>query len=609
MRTVSTGIATAQKAATCTPYISVTFMNGVSGTTIYQYDTADSPRRIKNIKHVEEPYNDYAIIVLTDELDDLPSLVGFYTTIDYGYKVSGTPDTTGGESAPLWVTKQFKTSKPGSKDTILYCEGAWAILSRAFNVGSLLGGTAPYYEVDYSAEAYTVYDIIKAVLDSLTFDLLPLGIHDDSVIDTLQPAFVTNSVPFEDARQQVYRLINMTKCMIRVERTTNTQSESVIAVGQNYYPSQRKEFYVLGLYWVFYQVNVWWGIATYFKTSPDKVEWSAATYISTTADTGIAFINFDFFVDVVGGVTYIHYVLASQIGGVRHRVGTMGAGTITWGTEETISARQTKDGVTMLVDSNHLYVIGYVSYWASQPYWYVMCEGFAEVRLGTTIQNWSGCCAPTTDGKTVMIYGYAGGALCGRVWDGSNWSAEDTSDSVVGPVYADGNLATIPASIVCVGTIAHIVFFTDASTIVHLTMDSATGLFSAETVVQSGLDSGASNTDCPILSKDSSNNLYCFWYKDDSHVYYKIRNAGTGVWGSVVDLGAFDIDVSGDNDDWSGFDTLPNDEVIFVYQTTGGVLKMTGVTPAAYQAQFRIIYPAIWDSYHATYYSESPTYE
>lgn len=106
----------------------------------------------------------------------------------------------------------------GSLDNIIYMEGAWNLLSEMKDIASLLGATSPpYYEVDYTGQSITIYDIIDAVLIAAGFGLYPLGTHDDSIIDTLQPDFVVNSVPFEGAAQVIYRLINMTKCFIRSE--------------------------------------------------------------------------------------------------------------------------------------------------------------------------------------------------------------------------------------------------------------------------------------------------------------------------------------------------------------------------------------------------------
>jgi len=107
----------------------------------------------------------------------------------------------------------------GSTDRIIYLEGAWNLLHEMKDIGSLLGAIQPpYYEVDYTATAYTIYDIIEQVLVAASFGLYPLGTHDDSIIDALQPDFVVNdAAQLEDAATVLYRLLNMTKSFLRSE--------------------------------------------------------------------------------------------------------------------------------------------------------------------------------------------------------------------------------------------------------------------------------------------------------------------------------------------------------------------------------------------------------
>lgn len=216
MRTLHADLTTAQTAATGIPYLRLHFEKGSGGATTYTHTTADSPNKIKALRHVEEPYNNYAILVLENSDGLLPDLFGYYCTVGYGYNTASGNKYS--NAAPLWVKKQFHTSKMGSTDRIIYLEGAWNLLQEMKDIGSLLGATQPpYYEVDYTATAYTIYDIIEQVLRAATFGLYPLGGEDDSIIDTLQPDFVVNGVPFEDAATVIYRLMNMSKCFIRNE--------------------------------------------------------------------------------------------------------------------------------------------------------------------------------------------------------------------------------------------------------------------------------------------------------------------------------------------------------------------------------------------------------
>ena len=607
MRVKTATLITAEKSVTSTPYITVVLSNG---TTTYTYATTDSPNRVKSIKHSEQPYEDWAVIILGNQDKTLPaSLAGYKVDISYGYRVSGVNYQTDPlYCAPLWVKQQFQISKQGDVDIVLQCSGAWTMLAETNYIASLLAAAAaPYYDIDYTSAAYTVYDIIEAVLAGLNFDLAALGIHDDSIVDTLMPMFMVNyQGNIEAARDVIYRLLNITKCFMRAETTTGVSvGSSTIAAGSVINPQQRKVFYALGLHWVFYLVSE----APFFKTSANGVTWSAATAIGGTMSGA----SWDFFVETRGGVTYVHYV--KSFAGVFYRRGTMSsAGAISWdAVEQTVEAIS---GVgmfrpTIAVDTNGYAVVGYAHNDGTNIHW----QGHVNANndgtwatddttvLNASSRNWAGCAAPTTDGQVVMVYSdgrqdaYTE-PLYGRVWSGTAWSAQDSSDTK--PHDVDNDLG---ASIVCVTTVAHIVFLNAAHAIVYLSMDSATALFSAETTVETG---ASTDLDSPLLSKDSANNLYCFWYENDSHVYFSKRDVGTGVWGAVVDCGVFDIKITSTNRWWTGFATLPSDQLLFVYETTTGNLQMVNSIPAYRVAQFRIIYPNAWTSYHNTFTSDRP---
>lgn len=216
MRTLHADLTTAQKSIINTPYITITFENGYGGGTSYTYATTDSPNRIKGIRHSEEPYSSHAIVVLDNYDRSLPDLFGYFCTISYGYEtVSGNKSS---DTAPLWVKQQVHSSKMGSLDTILYLEGQWNLLAEMQDIGSLVGAPSPpYYEIDYTGAAYSIFDIIEQIITSAGFSMIALGGEDDSIIDTLQPDFVVNTIPFENAASVNYRLLNMTKVFCRAE--------------------------------------------------------------------------------------------------------------------------------------------------------------------------------------------------------------------------------------------------------------------------------------------------------------------------------------------------------------------------------------------------------
>lgn len=221
MRTLSAPLLAAQKGATCTPYVTITMAVGKGGGTSYTYATTDSPSRLKSVKLVENPYSDSAIIVLRNNDKSITTnFLGMYTTVTFGYNIGGTPtvpDELG--PAPMWVKRQFQLSRGGDTDIVLYLQGCWSMLSERFDIGSLLGGTRPYYEVDYSASADHVYDVISAVIVAAGFSMVALGTHDDGIVESLQPDYVVNSVPFDSYYVVLYRLLDMTRLFGRFERS------------------------------------------------------------------------------------------------------------------------------------------------------------------------------------------------------------------------------------------------------------------------------------------------------------------------------------------------------------------------------------------------------
>jgi hypothetical protein len=136
MRGLHSDLATAQKVASRTPYIKLYFTK--TDHTTYTYTTADVANRIKSIRHVEEAYNDYAIIILEDSARGLPDLTGYRCDIGYGYLCAGGVNRYSDTYAPpLWVKKQQHSSRPGDLDTILFLEGSMGILRSIHNLGWL----------------------------------------------------------------------------------------------------------------------------------------------------------------------------------------------------------------------------------------------------------------------------------------------------------------------------------------------------------------------------------------------------------------------------------------------------------------------------------------
>jgi hypothetical protein len=211
MRSVSATLEAAQSSSSRIPYIHLVFTSYDEVTT-YDLSTDNETYgfRILLIDHFEEPYNDYATIMLANYDGSLPDdLRGFWTDIGYGDVTGEGPEYI--ETSRLWVKKHQQVSIAGKYVIILYLEGKWAKLRETL----MRIGDPPYYIAEYTED--TVFDIIGYVLGEIdpSMSLQALGDQDDSIIDTYVPPFGVNTVNFDDAASIVYTLLKMTKCFLR----------------------------------------------------------------------------------------------------------------------------------------------------------------------------------------------------------------------------------------------------------------------------------------------------------------------------------------------------------------------------------------------------------
>ncbi len=218
-RSVSGTFLTAQQAATNTPYCKLVFTSKDAGTTVdLSTDSAAYGNRILLIDHVEEPYDDYATIILRNQDRTIPSMKGYWTEIGYGYTVSDTAHYLGdgtNEGAPprLWVKHQQTISAGGKLWELVELEGMWAKLRETL----IRLGNPPLYTKSYTTD--TIYDILGFVIaecvgSGVAMALNALG-EDDGIIDSLQPQFDINAQPFEYAASLIYRLLNMTASYLK----------------------------------------------------------------------------------------------------------------------------------------------------------------------------------------------------------------------------------------------------------------------------------------------------------------------------------------------------------------------------------------------------------
>lgn len=207
MRAVSGTLEAAQKAAKRTPYIHMVFTSK-DGLTTRDFSSIGGSytNRISLIDHIEEAYNDYALVTLRDYDSSVPNMVGYWTEIGYG-------DVTGGgneyaATSRLWVKHQRHITAGGKLYTVLELEGVWSRIRNTL----LRLGSPPLYQTTYTTS--TIYTILKVIFAECGLSLPTSCPVNDTIIDTLQTEFDVNSYPFESADGVAYRLIRLTKCFL-----------------------------------------------------------------------------------------------------------------------------------------------------------------------------------------------------------------------------------------------------------------------------------------------------------------------------------------------------------------------------------------------------------
>mgnify|MGYP001593378386 CR=1 FL=1 len=222
-RAIAGTLLTAQTATARKPFIKMLFTSK-DGLTTRDLSTNSVAygNRILFIDHVEEAYNEYAVVVLRNSDKLLPAIKGYWTEIGYG-DITATGNEYAGDGvnggaracSRLWVKSQQTISAGGKLYTILELEGMWAQMGETL----IIKGTAPLYN-DSPFTANTIYSILENIIETqLGWVLEAIGTQSDSIIDVLTPDFVLNEGEFEVASGIVYRLLRMTKCLLRPKPT------------------------------------------------------------------------------------------------------------------------------------------------------------------------------------------------------------------------------------------------------------------------------------------------------------------------------------------------------------------------------------------------------
>jgi len=237
-RTLSAALLTAQQTASKTPAVRV-LINGV-----------DYSSRGLFVEHHEEPYRDWATIILNNAdrgLDGVATLssnlLGYRFRIAYGYytgEIVAEPNGDGAgneyvESADLWVKAQKMVSSPGQLECLLYCEGQWDYLREQrlmalpavgeFEKGDPDdAGNDPYY-LGVFDKTKTVYQLIESVIENaMGWTLNAFAGVQDAIINSFYPYFSIEELPNagdvlsgDGGGGRSIGLIRMTKCYLRAK--------------------------------------------------------------------------------------------------------------------------------------------------------------------------------------------------------------------------------------------------------------------------------------------------------------------------------------------------------------------------------------------------------
>jgi hypothetical protein len=310
MRTLSATLQAAQTALTVTPYVKFKLTSADGGTT-YDYSN-----RILKLEHHEEPYNEYATVVLDNHDRTIASdLRGYWVQIAYGY-ITGVSvaDVEGAESAGnmstaeysytprLWVKNQQELSSPGNVKVILELEGMWAMLKEMQYVSSG-AGTALFHK-DYP-ENTTTYTIISQLLAMAGLTLDAIGDQSDGNIDVVQPSFSINAEEtignvfdgWDILATIIYRALVLTKCYLRSKtglafkvvypQTTDTVKETYYSNQQYIFKEylERKKLLIpnhIKVLWGGYGIPEWSGWLWVSGNNPGEA--SDATEIAKYKD-------------------------------------------------------------------------------------------------------------------------------------------------------------------------------------------------------------------------------------------------------------------------------------------------------------------------------------
>lgn len=299
MKTLVANHTTAQQQSSRTPYIHLVFYNADESTNYdFSTDSVAYGNRILLVDHTEEPYNDYAYIMLRDNDRTVPTLKGYHTNIGYGDTYLGTDYYS--DSPRLWVKEQRVVSAGGKLYTLLVLEGIWSFFREQLLIGSLTAGEGfakRYYDPDDADTTimhsmtifYCLVEIEQKVDEACGTEIVLYmeATQDDGIIDAYIPGPELNSIPYYSAADLMQQLLAFTKCFIRLRNNETMQILYLLSsddIDKTYYSDQQPFFYE---YVRNDRLLVPNRIVVFAGVDPETSEWpDEATVIAMAGDTG-----------------------------------------------------------------------------------------------------------------------------------------------------------------------------------------------------------------------------------------------------------------------------------------------------------------------------------
>lgn len=468
---------------------------------------AGRPQGQRNLKH---DFADNGLVIVTNDEGDqlsfqIPAVTGLTSVGDVvSYVLSA---NVGGARIKGTVAFDFATKPNGVKITISGTSSKATTLVIPFN-----GNRAWKYQ-----------SLLKQIWTGVLDVRVPGHLLSGVGFDWSEVQGITHS--FNETNKQLTFNVGTS---FSIDPSTVDTSTSSWAKGT---PDQRQTFYAAGRHWVFYND----GTNLVYSSSVD-----GATSWSADVSCGAVVM---YLYSVYWDGTYVHYALqrgATPYSTYYRRGTPVSDGTITWSAaEQTVQTGTTTDSwytCQVYCDSNGKAWISFLWKDVITPAYYPkVCRnantngtwandtGYPLALSATSSGEWEILMAVLTNGRMYAFYSIHGAVLRGKLYDGTNWGAEENTFSAYNSQIA---WATSISSFGDDVIVAYIRDTTYQLRSIYRLYGTGWG---TDTLVQ---DSVASLI-CPMLSVTATGEAYMFWAGKPTanHIYYKKRTAGSaGTW-------------------------------------------------------------------------------